>query len=248
VNDFYNAPFKILMMKSLLLILVCLISIFSSYAQTDSIRSEKPTAKQFLKQQIVPLSLITAGSLLNIGNIKEKIHEHTPMTDTKVDEYLPYVPAVEMYLFDALGFEHKNTIFNQTKYLLISEITSITLIHVLKYTIPITRPSGGPHSFPSGHTSLAFVHATVLFHEFKDTEPWIAYSGFAFATATGYLRTTNNLHWLPDVVAGAGIGMLTANVVYWLEPLKKLQLSPKGKKVSFLPLVGYKSFALACTF
>jgi membrane-associated phospholipid phosphatase len=87
-----------------------------------------------------------------------------------------------------------------------------------------------------------------LFHEYKDTEPWIAYSGFVVATATGYLRMTNNLHWLPDVVAGAGIGMLTANVVYRLEPLKKLQFSSKGKKVSFLPLVGYKSFALACTF
>jgi len=236
-------------MKSFFLVSLIFICISSGYAQTDSIHTEKPKrTKQFLKQQILPLSLITAGSLLNIGDIKEKIHEHTPMTDTKLDEYLPYVPAAEIYLFDALGFEHKNTVFNQTKYLLISEITSISLIHVLKYSIQMTRPSGGPHSFPSGHSSLAFVHATVLFHEFKDTEPWIAYSGFAFATATAYLRMTNNLHWLPDVVAGAGIGMLTANVVYWLEPLKKVQFGSKKKKIILMPMIGYKSFSLAGNF
>jgi len=99
-------------MKSFFLVSLIFICISSGYAQTDSIHTEKPKrTKQFLKQQILPLSLITAGSLLNIGDIKEKIHEHTPMTDTKLDEYLPYVPAAEIYLFDALGFEHKNTVF-----------------------------------------------------------------------------------------------------------------------------------------
>jgi hypothetical protein len=235
-------------MKSLLLILVFSLSIFSGFAQTDSIRSEKLTTKQFLKQQIIPLSLITAGSLLNIGNIKEKIHEHTPMTNTSIDDYLQYVPAAEMYLFDAIGFKHQNTVFNQTKYLLISQLAASIITHSLKKITDVTRPTEAPESFPSGHTTFAFVNATVLFHEFKDTEPWIAYSGFVVATATGCLRMTNNAHWLPDVVAGAGIGILTANVVYQLEPLKKLQIHSNKKKVSFIPMVGYKSFALACTF
>ncbi len=235
-------------MKSLFLALVFALSLNSGYAQTDSIHYEKPTKKQFWKQQILPISLITAGALLNIGDIKETVHEHTPMTNNSIDDYLQYVPAAEMYLFDAFGVKHQNTVFNQTKYLLISQLAASIITHSLKNIADVPRPTGAPGSFPSGHTTFAFVNATVLFHEFKNTDPWIAYSGYVVATATGCLRMTNNAHWLPDVVAGAGIGMLTANVVYWLEPLKKLQLSPKGKKVTFLPLVGYKSFALACTF
>ena len=82
------------------------------------------------------------------------------------------------------------------------------------------RPNGGAHSFPSGHTSTAFVMATVLFHEFKDNKPALAYSGFAFATATGVLRVLNNAHWVSDVLVGAGIGIIITDLVYRFEPLK----------------------------
>jgi hypothetical protein len=237
------------MMKSLITALLILTTILSGFSlSSDSLKTEKLQTKHFLKQQILPLSLITAGALLNIGNIKETVHEHTPMTNNSIDDYLQYVPAAEMYVFDAFGVKHQNTVFNQTKYLLISQLAASIITHSLKKITDIDRPTGAPESFPSGHTTFAFVNATVLFHEFKDTDPWIAYSGFAVATATGCLRLTNNAHWLPDVVAGAGIGMLTANVVYWLEPLKKLQIHSNKKKVSFIPMVGYKSFAVACNF
>ena len=236
-------------MKSVISVHLLLTTILSGFSQSsDSIKSEKPTTKHYLKMQILPLSLITSGALLNIGNIKETIHDHTPMTNNSIDDYIQYVPAAEMYLFDAIGVKHQNTVFNQTKYLLISQLAAGIIVHTLKNTTDITRPNGAATSFPSGHTTTAFVNATVLFHEFKDTDPLIAYSGFVVATATGCLRMTNNAHWLPDVMAGAGIGMLTANVVYWLEPLKKLQIHSDKKKVTFIPMVGYKSFALACNF
>jgi membrane-associated PAP2 superfamily phosphatase len=235
-------------MKSIFTVLFLFSTILSGFSQSDSVKIQKPPTKHFLKQQILPLSLITAGALLNIGNIKETVHDHTPMTDNNIDDYLQYVPAAEMYLFDACGIKHQNTVFNQTKYLLISQLAASIITHSLKKITDIDRPTGAPESFPSGHTTFAFVNATVLFHEFKDTDPWIAYSGFVVATATGCLRLTNNAHWLPDVVAGAGIGMLTANVVYWLEPLKKLQIHSGKNKVSFIPMVGYKSAVLVCNF
>jgi membrane-associated phospholipid phosphatase len=92
------------------------------------------------------------------------------------------------------------------------------------------RPNGGEHSFPSGHTSTAFVMATMLFHEFKDTKPALAYSGFAFATATGVLRVLNNAHWVSDVLVGAGIGIIITDLVYRFEPLKNWNPF-KNKKV-----------------
>jgi hypothetical protein len=232
----------------MLLVCVFVLNFSSAFAQTDSIHLQKSTHKYFLKQQILPLSLITTGAMLNIGNIKETVHDHTPMTNKSIDDYLQYVPAAEMYVFDAFGVKHQNTVFNQTKYLLISQLAAGIIVHTLKKSTEVIRPNGERESFPSGHTTTAFVNATVLFHEFRDTNPWIAYSGYVVATATACLRLTNNNHWLPDVVAGAGIGILTANVVYRLEPLKKLQLSAGSKKISFMPLIGYKTFSLACNF
>ena len=235
-------------MKSLILAFIFASTLLSGFAQSDSIHSVKPDTKHFLKHQILPLSFITTGALLNIGNIKETIHDHTPMTSNKLDNYLQYVPAVQMYLFDAVGLKHKNNVFNQTKYLLISQLAAGIVVHTLKNATNIARPNGSPTSFPSGHTTTAFVNATVLYHEFIETDPWLAYSGFVVATATGCLRMTNNAHWLPDVIVGAGIGILTVNMVYQLEPLKKLQIKSRGKKVSFIPVAGYKSFSLACVF
>jgi len=236
-------------MKSLLPFLICVLYLTTSVsAQSDTLQSENQAKKQFLKHQILPLGLITVGSLLNIGQIKETIHDHTPQTNTTVENYLQYLPAAQMYLFDAIGFKHRNNVFDQTKYLLISQLASGIIVQTLKKTTQITRPDGEPNSFPSGHTTTAFVNATVLYKEFKDTDPWIAYSGFVVAAATGSLRMTNNKHWLPDVMVGAGIGILTVNVVYLWEPLKKLQLSTKNKRISFAPMIGYQSLSLSCNF
>ncbi len=235
-------------MKSLLLTIFLVSNLISGFAQSDSISVAKPDAIHFLKHQFVPFSLIAAGAILNYGNIKETVNKQIPKTNNHIDDYIQYVPAAEMYLLDAVGLKHKNGVFNQTKYLLISQMAAAIVVHTLKNTTNVTRPNGGPTSFPSGHTTTAFVNATVLFREFKETDPWLASSGFVLATATGCLRMTNNAHWLPDVVIGAGIGVLSVNVVYWLEPLKKLQLSSGKKKVSCIPMVGYKSFALTCNF
>ncbi len=236
-------------MKLLLSVLICVLYLTTSVsAQSDTLQTKNKGDKQFLKHQILPLGLISAGALLNIGNIKETIHDHTPQTNTTVENYLQYLPAAQIYAFDALGFKHRNNVFDQTKYLLISQLASGIIVHALKTTTKITRPDGEPNSFPSGHTTTAFVNATVLYKEFKDSDPWIAYSGYVVAAATGSLRMTNNKHWLPDVMVGAGLGILTVNVVYLLEPLKKLQISSKNKKTSFIPMIGYNSLSLACTF
>ena len=43
-------------------------------------------------------------------------------------------------------------------------------------------------------------------------------TGYAVATTTGVLRLYNNRHWLTDVIAGAGIGILSVEAAYWLYP------------------------------
>lgn len=78
------------------------------------------------------------------------------------------------------------------------------------------RPDLGKHSFPSGHTALAYVGATVLSREYGHVSPWISVGGYAAATATGLLRINHNAHWLNDIYMGAGIGVVSTNFGYWL--------------------------------
>lgn len=217
-------------------------------AQTDSTRISAIKDRSFLSEQILPLSLITIGALLNIGEIKYKIQDQFPKTNNGVDDYFQYVPMAQLYVYDALGFEHQNSVFDQTKYLLISQAISAGTVHLLKHVTNVERPTGADFSFPSGHTTTAFVGATVLYHEFKDTEPLLAWSGYFFATATGVLRITNNAHWLPDVLAGAGIGILTTNLVYHFKPLQNVQPFKKSKDLSITTIIAPGALAIQCRF
>ncbi len=85
--------------------------------------------------------------------------------------------------------------------------------------------------------------ATVLFHEFKNTKPVLAYSGFVFASATGVLRVLNNEHWTSDVIVGAGIGIVITDLVYRFEPLKNWN-SFKNRKISTIISPSYKDNTL----
>ncbi len=145
-----------------------------------------------------------------------------------------------MYTADLFKVESKNDVFTQTKILLISAIATNAITFGLKHAIGETRPDGSDNlSFPSGHTSNAFMMATVLFHEFKETKPVLAYSGFVFASATGALRVLNNEHWVSDVLVGAGIGIIVTDLVYRFEPLKNWNPF-KNDKISTIISPSYK--------
>ncbi len=228
------------------MLIICLHS--NAYSQIDSLAIQKQAnQKPFLKQSIVPLSLIGAGLIINysdgaIGkeNLQEIINGSNPDFHTDVDDFLQYVPILTMYTADLFKVESKNDVFTQTKILLISAIATNAITFGLKYAIGETRPDGSDNlSFPSGHTSNAFMMATVLFHEFKETKPVLAYSGFVFASATGALRVLNNEHWVSDVLVGAGIGIIVTDLVYRFEPLKNWNPF-KNDKISTIISPSYK--------
>ena len=54
--------------------------------------------------------------------------------------------------------------------------------------------------------------------EYGEEYPAIAVAGYTVATGIGFLRMYNNRHWASDVLAGAGIGILSASLMYWLAP------------------------------
>ena len=77
------------------------------------------------------------------------------------------------------------------------------------------RPdSGNNNSFPSGHTAQAFAAASFFSHEFGHRSVWYSIGAYAVASSVGVMRVLNDRHWLSDVFAGAGFGILSTNLVY----------------------------------
>jgi membrane-associated phospholipid phosphatase len=94
---------------------------------------------------------------------------------------------------------------------------------VLGYAIGRERPDAttspnewgkGGDSFPSLHTTVAFAVGTVFAESGNDEYRWIRrILGYGVASATAYVRTSENVHWLSDSVAGAALGIATARFV-----------------------------------
>ncbi len=200
-----------------------------------------------LKKSILPMGLMGVGVLVSNSDF-ERRQQMTLRNrvgndfEFRIDNYIQYAPIVELYIADIAGVKAKNHWFDQTKYLFISNLISATITHGLKQIIDKPRPNGGHYSFPSGHTTFAFTNATVLFREFRDTAPLFAYSGYAFAATTGTLRMLNNKHWLSDVLFGAGVGILSAELVYHFEPFKNFNPFKRSKDMTFVPRIGAGSY------
>lgn len=164
---------------------------------------------------------------------------------THLDDWLLWGPIPIMYGADLFKVPAKNTVWNQTKFLIISEIGTSALTWGLKLGLRIERPDNGAlDAYPSGHTSQAFCQSQVLFNEFRETAPLLAASGFLFSVPVAALRVLNNRHWVPDVLLGAGVAILVTNLVYHFEPLKdwnpfekrrKKKALRNEKKLMFIP-------------
>ena len=71
--------------------------------------------------------------------------------------------------------------------------------------------------FLSGHTAFAFAAATILHKEYGQTRsPLYSIAGYSLATITGVGRVLNNRHWVSDVLVGAGIGIVSTDLGYFL--------------------------------
>ena len=105
-------------------------------------------------------------------------------------------------------------------------VTTAAVTYGLQYTVHSEGPDGEEHSFPSGHTSIAFAGAAFLQKRYGWTYGAPAY--FA-AALVGMSRIAGHKHNVVDVIAGAGIG-IGANLIF----TKKYEKN--GLAVAPLPL------------
>lgn len=96
-------------------------------------------------------------------------------------------------------------------------VASLILDHGSKWLIDRMRPDGSrANSFPSGHTTTAFLTATWLQKEYGDQLPWLCGIGYGVATLTAQQRILRNKHWTTDTMAGAILGVAACELGYWL--------------------------------
>ena len=188
----------------------------------DSSAVKHPKAKAIAKVFIAPVTLVGLGlytkddgNLLNRFAVRDWRNDHLPNFQTNIDNQLQYVPILIAYGLDLAGVKAKNDFINRTILLAKSEILMTVIVRTLKATTDVTRPDkSNTQSFPSGHTAQAFVAATFLQKEFGDRSIWVGIGAYTMATSVGVLRVLQNRHWISDVLAGAGFGILSTNIAY----------------------------------
>ena len=217
---------------------------------TKMINLDKPVIKKLFsaKSLLIPGAMITYG-LASLGNnslkqidreFQEDIWKDKPHQSKHIDNYLMFAPALSVYGLNAMGIKGKNNLRDRTMIYLLSSIIQNTAVFSIKKISGQLRPdSSGYTSFPSGHTATAFASAEFLYQEYKDVSPLYGVAGYTMAAATGYLRMYNNKHWFSDVVAGAGIGILSTKIAYWIYPAIKRKLF-KNKPVNTMILPYYQ--------
>lgn len=215
--------------KSVVFVLL-LTSISTLQSQNKVADTIKPNPKVFNpKALIIPTALIGYGvvgleshtlKLIN-ANISEEVKEHIDDKFT-IDDISQYTPFASVYALNAFGVQGKHNFKDRTIILGTAYLIMGATVNILKNTGNVERPDGtSKNSFPSGHTATAFMGAEFLMQEYKDVSVWYGITGYVIATGTGMFRMYNDRHWLTDVAAGAGIGILSTKIAYWTHPFIK---------------------------
>jgi len=206
----------------------------------------------------VPSALITYGIITRVTpqlqqfdhNIDAEVNQiiHRKYT---FDDYILYAPYVAVFGLDVCGVRAKHSFVERTLVVGTSVLIMGTSVMATKQLTTVQRPDkSNEHSFPSGHTATAFLGAHILFREYKDVSPWIGVAGYAVAFTTGSMRMLNRKHWFSDVVTGAGIGILSAELSYLMLPVwqKLFRVKPHQRGLAITPIVTTNYYGIGGTY
>ena len=176
-------------------------------------------------QLIAPLTLVAVSSFgtwdkrakeINTA-IRDGLNDWRGDHRMHFDDYVQYLPAVSYLALGFTGAKARHSFGERLIALGTSYIAMGIMTNTVKYTVREPRPNNVEerNSYPSGHTATAFMGAELVRREYGTGYGVAAY---VVACGIGAMRIYNNRHWLNDVLAGAGIGILSAQIGYWLLP------------------------------
>ena len=240
----------------LCLILLSSTTLSAQIVDSTSIAQKKPLSK-VVSVFLAPTILIGTGiaTMNDRGwyssyDAYECIQKNYPDFHTNLDDYLILAPAAAVYGLNWAGVKGKHNFVDRSVLYLVSLSLAGLSTGIIKGVTDIQRPDGSDfRSFPSSHTALAFVSATFLHEEYKDQSIWYGIAGYSIATASGVLRMLNSKHWMSDVLVGAGLGILTTKIMYWIYPLVTDRLSYRSNKksnnnLSLAPYISYNHYGV----
>lgn len=202
-------------------------SLRASKCVVDSVTGRMSYQRHYLSPEalIMPTTLLVYGGLkplisaiprLDI-NIMNQVQQHHPGFRTHAADYLMWAPSASLYVMDAMNVKSAHNFREH----LILDAASVVITGGLGYGMRIISRNMKVYTtegtkFPSGHTANAFRGAEILRQELKENNKILSYSGYFIATGVGVLRIYDKAHLLSEVLAGAGLGILSAKLTYWL--------------------------------
>lgn len=211
-------------MKYILLLLIALLLLFTTAVAQSLRQQESASLSDKLWTPSIGTTIIVGGGALSFNpylksqavGFRDAL-QHDCHRALHFDDYLQYLPAATPLSLKICGLESRHSLWKMALLESASYLCGAILLNTAKYTLGVERPDGNErNSFPSGHTFTAFTGAELTRLEYGKSHPWVAATAYAVAALVGFMRLYNNRHWLGDVLAGAGLGLLTPNLVYWI--------------------------------
>ncbi|MBO4455208.1 MAG: phosphatase PAP2 family protein [Bacteroidales bacterium] len=220
----------------------------AQYARQDSLGAFKAT------QLIAPAVLLGGGlgiHYLGHDSVDAAVREWNlskvnvggtgPFYD--IGTWVEYGTPVVYMGAGLLGAKSRHSFADRAMEGAMSYLFCVSTGYILKKAFHTLRPDGSNYnSFPSGHSMITFTGAELMR---MDYGPWWGAAFYGLACGTAVERVYADRHWLSDVLAGAGIGILSAHVGAWLlEPVKSLfgipdwswdGLSTRPVQIAFMP-------------
>ena len=222
----------------------------------DSIVNSQNVYQLGYRKLILPASLITVGAIsfaipaMKKLDVSTKIEiSHDRLGRTTLDNYTQYFPVVMVYGLNLAGVKGKHGFKDRTIIYATSQLISAAIVTPAKNLIAEERPDGSNRkSFPSGHAATAFSTAHFMYKEYRDNNLLLSLAGYPFAAFTGVYRVLNNKHWMTDVVAGAGGGILSTELAYWLYPKMNALIGGKRQNNKSIVVPYYQSQGIGMSY
>jgi len=215
-------------MRYLLYILtILIILIFSQIVKAQKHNDSSLFLNKIMDNNLSQIGLVSlplfvqgvkmSGEKIDFSNYRRI---HCPNFHTSIDNYTQYFPLALTFGLKLSGVKSQSSWKKLFILSFLSYILDYSVVTTMKNNIYSKRPDiSGNNSFPSGHTSFAFMNAHIFVKEYAQDNYLYSSLAYSMATFTGAMRVMNNRHWMSDVLAGASIGLFSSELAYCLGDL-----------------------------